>query len=59
MMAIRRWFEGLGLGQYAEAFEAEEIEIGDLRDLERVGGGIGLGRGERAAGGEALFDEAK
>ena len=36
MTAIRRWFEGLGLGQYAEAFEAEEIEIGDLRDLEEA-----------------------
>ncbi len=34
MPEIRAWLEGLGLGQSAEAFEAEQIEIGDLRDLE-------------------------
>ena len=34
MTAIRQWLEELGLGQYAAAFEAEQIEIGDLGDLE-------------------------
>jgi hypothetical protein len=33
MGAIREWLEGLGLDQYAEAFEAEKIELDDLRDL--------------------------
>jgi class 3 adenylate cyclase/tetratricopeptide (TPR) repeat protein len=33
MTAIRQWLEGLGLGQYAEKFEIEEIELADLRDL--------------------------
>jgi class 3 adenylate cyclase len=34
MPAIRQWLDDLGLGQYAAAFEAEQIEMGDLRDLE-------------------------
>jgi class 3 adenylate cyclase/tetratricopeptide (TPR) repeat protein len=34
MAGIRAWLGGLGLGQYAEAFEAEQIEMADLRDLE-------------------------
>jgi class 3 adenylate cyclase/tetratricopeptide (TPR) repeat protein len=33
MTAVRQWLESLGLGQYAEPFEIEEIEIADLRDL--------------------------
>jgi class 3 adenylate cyclase len=42
MRTVRAWLEGLGLGQYAEAFEAEEIETADLRhlaeaDLEKLG----------------------
>ncbi len=34
MSGIRVWLGSLGLGQYAEAFEAEQIEMADLRDLE-------------------------
>ncbi len=30
MSNIRQWLDGLGLGEYAEAFEAERIENGDL-----------------------------
>jgi len=33
MLEIRAWLEELGLDQYAEAFEAEKIEVGDLPDL--------------------------
>jgi class 3 adenylate cyclase/tetratricopeptide (TPR) repeat protein len=30
---VRAWLEELGLGEHAEAFEAEKIEVGDLADL--------------------------
>jgi hypothetical protein len=33
MPEVRVWLEELGLGQYAETFEAEKIEVGDLGDL--------------------------
>ena len=33
MPEVRGWLEELGLGQYAEAFEAEKVEVGDLGDL--------------------------
>ncbi len=33
MPGVRTWLEELGLGRYAEAFEAEEIGLADLRDL--------------------------
>ncbi len=33
MTDIRQWLEDLGLGQYADAFEAEQVELGDLADL--------------------------
>ena len=33
MRTTRQWLEDLGLGQYAEAFEAEQVELGDLADL--------------------------
>ncbi len=36
MPGVREWLEGLGLGQYADAFEAQEIQTGDLHDLEEV-----------------------
>lgn len=42
MGGIRHWLEGLGLGDYVEAFEAEQIEVSDLpelteTDLEKLG----------------------
>jgi class 3 adenylate cyclase/tetratricopeptide (TPR) repeat protein len=36
MPEVRAWLEELGLGRYAEAFEAEQIEIGDLPNLEEA-----------------------
>ena len=33
MSAIRRWLEDLGLGQYADAFEANDIDAGLLPRL--------------------------
>jgi class 3 adenylate cyclase/tetratricopeptide (TPR) repeat protein len=33
MPEVRAWLEELGLGEYAAAFEAEKIEVGDLPDL--------------------------
>jgi class 3 adenylate cyclase/tetratricopeptide (TPR) repeat protein len=33
MTAVRQWLDGLGLGEYSETFEAEKIELTDLRDL--------------------------
>ena len=33
MRTTRQWLEDLGLGQYAEAFEAAQVELGDLADL--------------------------
>ncbi len=36
MPTVRAWLEELELGQYAEAFEAEQIELDDLRDLVEV-----------------------
>ena len=33
MPEVRAWLEELGLGEYAEVFEAEKIEVGDLADL--------------------------
>jgi class 3 adenylate cyclase/tetratricopeptide (TPR) repeat protein len=36
MPDVREWLQGLGLGQYADAFEAQEIDTGDLHDLEEV-----------------------
>jgi class 3 adenylate cyclase/tetratricopeptide (TPR) repeat protein len=36
MAGARAWLEELGLGQYADAFDAEKIEIADLRDLAEV-----------------------
>jgi class 3 adenylate cyclase/tetratricopeptide (TPR) repeat protein len=33
MAEIRHWLEGLGLGEFAKAFEAEQIELSDLPDL--------------------------
>ena len=33
MMGIAQWLEGLGLGRYATAFKANDIEWGTLRDL--------------------------
>ncbi len=42
MSDIRQWLEELGLGQYAEAFEAEQIAFGQVTeltdtDLEKLG----------------------
>jgi hypothetical protein len=58
MTAVRQWLESLGLGQYAEPFEIEEIEIADLRDLteadlERLG--LPWAR-EAAAPGDPRYD---
>jgi class 3 adenylate cyclase/tetratricopeptide (TPR) repeat protein len=36
MPGVREWLEGLELGQYADAFEAQEIQTGDLHDLEEA-----------------------
>jgi class 3 adenylate cyclase/tetratricopeptide (TPR) repeat protein len=48
MSEIRAWLGGLGLGQYVEAFEAEQIEMADLRDLEDADlGKLGLPMGPR------------
>ena len=33
MSEIRLWLEGLGLGQYAEAFEAEQIDFEALSEV--------------------------
>jgi class 3 adenylate cyclase/tetratricopeptide (TPR) repeat protein len=33
MPEVRAWLEALGLGEYADAFEREQIEVGDLPDL--------------------------
>ena len=33
MSAVRNWLEGLGLGDYAEAFEAEKIGVEALAEL--------------------------
>ena len=33
MSDIRDWLEELGLGQYADAFDAEEIGVADLADV--------------------------
>ena len=33
MSDIRQWLEQLGLGKYADAFEAEEVELNHLSDL--------------------------
>ena len=46
MADIRAWLEGLGLGDYMEAFEAERIEFDDLvrldaADLKEMGLPIG------------------
>jgi hypothetical protein len=46
MPDIRAWLEGIGLGQYVEAFEAEQIEFEDLAkldvaDLKEIGLPIG------------------
>ncbi len=42
MSDIRQWLEELGLGQYADAFEAEKIDVEALGylgedDLEKLG----------------------
>ncbi|MDP6953763.1 MAG: hypothetical protein QGF53_13495, partial [Alphaproteobacteria bacterium] len=46
MQSIRAWLEELGLGEFAEAFEAEEIDLATLRhvtdaDLKDMGLPIG------------------
>ena len=33
MSDIRQWLEDLGLGQYADAFEREEVDLDTLPDL--------------------------
>ena len=33
MTSVREWLEGLGLGQFADAFEAEQIELRALPEL--------------------------
>lgn len=33
MTSVREWLEGLALGQYADAFEAEQIELRALTEL--------------------------
>src|ERR1700730_8214928 len=34
MSAVRNWLEGIGLGQYAEAFQANDIEMDLLEEIE-------------------------
>ena len=34
MSEVRKWLEGIGLGQYAEAFEANEIDMDLLRQVD-------------------------
>jgi class 3 adenylate cyclase len=36
MQSVRKWLEGFGLGQFADAFEAQQIETGDLPDLKEA-----------------------
>ena len=36
MSEVRKWLEGQGFGQYAGAFEAQEIQTEDLRDLKEA-----------------------
>ena len=36
MSEARKWLEGQGFGQYADAFEAQEIQTEDLRDLKEA-----------------------
>jgi hypothetical protein len=34
MSEIRKWLEGIGLGQYADAFEANDIDMDLLRQID-------------------------
>jgi hypothetical protein len=37
MSEIRKWLEAIGLGQYADAFEANDIDMDLLRQIDDVG----------------------
>jgi hypothetical protein len=34
MSEVRKWLEGIGLAQYADAFEANEIDMNLLRQVD-------------------------
>ena len=51
MSDIRQWLEELGVGQYAEAFEAEEITPADVPNLtDTMLKDLGLPMGPRSRG---------